>query len=448
MGSGTRGAQGMTRGGRTTTWRNAATRLLALAARPVRTAQGRGGIVLQPYRGYGSRREAFLIGRAFLQSAPTAAPHGEPPRDDVAAHLRDIGRRIARRAVAGATVRARFLGAECRAETDAEGYFRIHLEPREPPPADRAWHAMALELEGERPVQAEGQIYVPPETSRFVVISDIDDTLMVTGVASKLGMLWRLFVEGAETRMPFPGVPALYRALHAGAGGAEGNPLLYVSRAPWGIYDVLDAFFRIHDVPIGPILFLREWGLSWRSPLPRRAEDHKDVLIRAMLDLYRDRPFVLIGDSGQHDPEIYRRIVDENPGRVLTVMIRNVSRDPARIGEIEQLAMAVAQSGSSLVLASDSAAMAEHAARLGLVPPRTAETVAAEMAAGRGRFARAGTRRVALPGRAATAEAVAQGALRQAVEGEAANGGTADGPHAEGMAEAPPNVVVEPKRRV
>lgn len=410
-----------------TKWRRAAARMLDLAARPVRTAHGGEGVVLQPYRGYGSRREAFLIGRVFRQSAA----RGGAGRDDLAAHLRDLGRRIARRAVAGAAVTARFCGAEHRVETDRDGYFRLHLEPRQPPPADRSWHPVDLLLEGEHPVRAQGRVFIPPRHCRFVVISDIDDTIMYTGVANKLAMLWRLFVEDAERRIPFPGVTALYRALHDGASGIEGNPMLYVSRGPWGIYDILDAFFRIHDVPVGPILFLREWGISWKSPLPRRAEDHKQDLIRNMLDLYGDLPFILIGDSGQHDPEVYRDIVEENPGRVLAVLIRNVSRDEGRMREIEDLARAVAAAGSSLLLAADSAAMAEHVAKLGLVAPGTVAAVERAMAAGHGGKTPSGTRRVERPTSGGTAEAVAEGELRNAIGEEA---GT-----------APPNVVVEPE---
>ena len=67
-------------------------------------------------------------------------------------------------------------------------------------------------------------------------------------------------VQDAAQRSDFPGVAALYRGLHAGAGGDEGNAMLYVSRAPWGIYDILDTFFRDRGIPVGPILFLREWG--------------------------------------------------------------------------------------------------------------------------------------------------------------------------------------------
>jgi phosphatidate phosphatase APP1 len=283
-----------------------------------------------------------------------------------------------RRSVAGAVVTARFGGTEERVTTDRDGYFRIHLHPRDEPSTASMWHQVDLSLEQPHRVEARAEVIIPPPHCRFVVISDIDDTVMETGVANKLQMVWRLFVERADSRLAFPGVAALYQAFHEGRSGGEGNPILYVSRAPWGIYAILEEFFRLHRIPIGPVLFLREWGVSWKSPLPRKATTHKRDLILNMLTLYRDLPFVLIGDSGQHDPEVYREIVEEYPGRVLTVYIRNVTRNPRRTLEIEALAAAVAAAGSSLVLATTSVAMAEHAAGLGLVAPDAIAAVADE----------------------------------------------------------------------
>jgi phosphatidate phosphatase APP1 len=280
-------------------------------------------------------------------------------------------------------------------------------------------------------VQAQAQVFIPPASCRYVVISDIDDTIMKTGVANKLKMLWRLFVQDAESRIAFPGVAALYRALHGGRSGQDANPLLYVSRAPWGIYYVLDAFFRLHAIPVGPVLFLREWGLSWTSPLPRKAEDHKRELIHNMLALYDRLPFILIGDSGQHDPEIYRRIVEEHPGRVLAVYIRNVSRSAQRTSEIEDLAIAVAGAGSALLLAADSVAIAEHAVKLGLVDPDAVSEVEDERTSVSDAGARPQTRRIERSTPDETVEAVSRGELKSAL-------GT--GPGA-----APPNVIVEPE---
>ena len=213
------------------------------------------------------------------------------------------------------------------------------------------------------------------------MVSDIDDTVMHTGVANKAAMLWRLFVEDAESRTVFPGVAVPLPGAPRRGGGAEGNPMLYVSRAPWGIYEILEEFFRRHDIPVGPILFLREWGLGWTSPLPRRALDHKRHLIEAMMRLYADMPFVLIGDSGQRDPEIYHEIVAHHRGRVRAVYIRDVkARGPERAAEVTAMAATLRAAGAHLVLAADSAAIAEDAARLGLISPEAVAAVAARVA--------------------------------------------------------------------
>ena len=403
-------------------------RALELLARPVRAARGRGGFVLQPYRGYGSREEVFLIGRVFKQ--PT---FGSRPVGGVPGQLIDILRGLLRRGVADAALIARFCGAEQRLATDRDGYFRVHLQLAQPPPAERLWHRLELELLSPTRFQVDGEVFVPPPACRCVVISDIDDTVMYTGVAQKLKMLWRLFMQGAESRTAFPGMAALLRALHRGRSGSEFNPMLYVSRGPWSIYEVLDEFFNLHRIPVGPLLFLREWGVTLQRPLPRRAEDHKQELIRRMLALYRDLPFVLIGDSGQHDPEVYAQTVREHPGRVLAIYIRNVSREPDRPRAIEALAVEVVAAGSSLLLAADSLAMAEHAAAHGLIAPEALAEVQGERQVEQDEAEPGPVREIERPTADATREAVERGELRAALGEESAQG-------------SPPNVVVERDR--
>jgi len=399
-------------------WRRALTHFLKVVARPVQATRNKAGPVIRTNRGYGSTTEVFLIGRVFRQSHTDH--HGSD--NSLIGQLRDVRRRITRRAVPDIVVVAEFYGAQERVTTDKDGYFRVHIQPGEMPSTESIWHLMDLHLEYLPCVRGQGQVFIPPERCRYAVISDIDDTVMETGVANKIRMLWRLFVEDADSRVPFPGVAALYRALYAGSTGDQANPMLYVSRAPWGIYDVIDEFFAQHGIPIGPILFLREWGLTWMRPFPRKAEEHKRDLINNMLALYRDLPVILIGDSGQHDPEIYRRVVDEHPGRVLAVYIRNVSGDAKRISEIEGLASAVVAQGSSLLLAADSAAIAVHAARLGLISPAAAQAVEREVTQDSTVVSRSEVDGIAQP--------VAQDELHEILSGE--------------PGEIPPTVVVEP----
>ncbi|WP_303908449.1 App1 family protein [Thiohalomonas denitrificans] len=315
------------------------------------------------------------MGRVYRQAGPWLGREGS-----VLGDAGDIVRRVMRRGQTDAIVWVGCGGTEQWVSTDADGYFRIHLRPRQAPSTHQHWHRVALKLVQpfEPESETEGQVYIPPDSARHVIISDIDDTVVFTGVANKIGMLWRLFVQGPRSRTAFPGVSALYRGLHEGPGGGEHNPILYVSRGPWGLYELLEEFFQLHNIPVGPIMFLREWGLSPLRPFPRRDEGHKLELIRTMLTLYTNMPFVLVGDSGQEDPEVYARIVQEYPGRVSAVYIRDVSLGPKRIGAIEQLAEQIASAGSTLVLAADSFAMARHAEGHGLLAPQALSRILEE----------------------------------------------------------------------
>jgi phosphatidate phosphatase APP1 len=331
--------------------------------------------VVRAYRGYGSAQRAMLVGRVYRQ------PYSDRPARPSARSLRgrivDLARWLLRWGLAEAPLRARFYAQEQTVTTDHDGYFQVRIELAQPPP-DRLWHEMTLELITPVPMRAHGEIFIPPSACcSYGVISDIDDTVMATGVANKLKMMWRLFMQRAESRVAFPGVAAFLRALHQGPQGTSTNPMLYVSRAPWSIYEILEAFFRLHRIPVGPILFLREWGLTLQHPLPRRSQDHKLDLIRDMLALYDRLPFVLIGDSSQRDPEVYAQVVREHPGRITAIYIRTVGRiGRQRVREIEALAHEAATSGSQLVLADDSSAMARHAATHGLITSEAASAVA------------------------------------------------------------------------
>ena len=339
-------------------------RVLRVASRPVRRDLGHRGLAIQPYRGFGTKKKIYLMGRVFRQPQ-----FGRRLREaTVIRDVVDIARRIGRWGLGGATLVARFNGTETRLTTDRDGYFHLHMELESPPSTEELWHRVDLELHHRDEVITDvAEVFIPSDSARFVVVSDIDDTVMKTGVANVAVMLYRLFVLGAESRTAFPGVPALYRALHAGASGEEQNPMLYVSRGPWSIYEVLEEFFNLHRIPVGPVLFLREWGLTLQRPLPKRSKDHKEELIDRMVEKYYDLPFILIGDSGQHDPEIYADVIRKYPDRVMAVYIRDVSDSRSRDREIEELAREVATSDVDLLLTADTTAMARHAASRGWI---------------------------------------------------------------------------------
>jgi phosphatidate phosphatase APP1 len=214
-------------------------------------------------------------------------------------------------------------------------------------------------------IRATGRTLVPPPDAQFGVVSDIDDTIVYSQVIRKLRMIVSLAFSNARTRKPFKGVAAFYRALHRGR-----NPIFYVSKSPWNLYLPLLEFLELQGLPLGPLL-LRDFGL-------RMNKRHKSEAIEAILQTYPQLQFILIGDSGEQDPEIYADIVRRFPERIRVIYIRSVDPRPTRLDAIQKLIEEVAPTGCQLVLAPDSEFAAAHAAAEGLIPASALAEVRAD----------------------------------------------------------------------
>jgi phosphatidate phosphatase APP1 len=173
-------------------------------------------------------------------------------------------------------------------------------------------------------------------------------------------MLWTTLVHNAQTRLPFEGTTELFRALVAGPSGAAQNPVFYVSKSPWNLYDFLVEFLERQGLPRGPLL-LRDIGLSSEAPL-----DHKTTAIEQVLGTYPDLPFILIGDSGERDPDIYLQIAARHPGRIPTIYIRQMYAGPVRQRQLQAQVAEARQLGSEMVLVSHANLALAHARAPGL----------------------------------------------------------------------------------
>lgn len=349
-------------------------RVDALKARLWSRRDANRDMIIIPYLGYGTDGAVLSRGRVLRDKGIASAQADDSLWDNVL----NMYRRIESDEVPGVKVRGRFHELEAEAVTDNEGYFSLAFAPQWSGPIEQLWEQVELQLVAEEPVYATGHVLFPPPSARFGVISDIDDTVLQTYATELLRMARLLFLGNAHTRLPFPGVAALYRALQAGAGGMEGNPLFYVSSSPWNLYDLLVDFFQLQNIPLGPIL-LRDWGISETELLPTNHHNHKLEAIHSLLDFYPDMPFVLVGDSGQQDPEIYSEVVSRYPGRILAVFIRNVTTDHSRKEAITLLREKVEGAQSQLILADDSLAMAQHAAEQGWIDALILEDIELEM---------------------------------------------------------------------
>jgi phosphatidate phosphatase APP1 len=322
--------------------------------------------LIEAYLGYGTSSKLLVLGRVLKDRGAIASAK----LDSKWRNLRNTFRRFATGEVAGAHVRVIFRDTEAQGVTDGEGYFSVELDL---PPLEvtGSWHDVQLELHdapsGEpRAAAAVSQVLVPAATARFGVISDIDDTVVTTNVTSTLKMLTTVLLSNAHVRMPFAGIAAFYKALHEGAAGGEGNPIFYVSNGPWNFYGLLIEFFKVNGIPLGP-LFLRDFGPHILFAPKTSHGTHKLLHIARLLEMYEHLPFILIGDSGERDPEIYAEVVRRYPKRIRAIYIRSIDQRPARLQAITSLAEEVRNTSTQFVLGGDSAAAATHAAGEGLI---------------------------------------------------------------------------------
>jgi phosphatidate phosphatase APP1 len=265
-------------------------------------------------------------------------------------------------------VRATVDGQTVEAHTDVEGYVQFELN--NPRPSAYGWRQVDVDLlaplaPGQEACQATGAVLVPDPRAEFGVISDVDDTVLHTGITDRAGMLRTTLLHNAATRLPFAGVAAFYRALHEG-NGAITRPIFYVSGSPWNLYDMIERFLEIQGIPPGP-LFLKDWGLDEHKFIREDTKRYKAERIDMLLRTYPDLPFVLIGDSGEDDPEIYAEAVRRWPHRIKAVYIRDVTTDHSRDKAVRELLETLATHDVPAVLGESTFAAAEDAASRGLI---------------------------------------------------------------------------------
>ncbi|GER58040.1 App1 family protein [Patiriisocius marinus] len=171
-----------------------------------------------------------------------------------------------------------------------------------------------------------GEMIIPCDACEYGIISDIDDTILHTGVVSRFK--WRLlvntFFKRAERRIPLEGAAEFYHKLHKGTTGAKANPIYYVSHSPWNLYRYLEFFLTLNDFPKGPIL-LRNFSNIFKKKRGEKPQKQKEII--QLLEMYPQQQFILIGDSGEHDADIYIEIAEQFPNRIKAIYLRSVKHE-------------------------------------------------------------------------------------------------------------------------
>lgn len=305
-----------------------------------------------PFTGYGGTGWVRVLGRVVLRRPPET---GEASRD------RLIGirgwRSFTTVHVAGAEVVVSVGRARRTITTDRGGVLDARIEVKLAP----GWHDIRLSIDGYDAVDA--QVFVVADDVDFGLVSDIDDTVMVTALPRPFLAAWNTFVLDEHARTPVAGMAVLYERL---VRAHPGLPVIYLSTGAWNVVPTLSRFLSRNLYPRGTLL-LTDWGPT-HDRWFRSGPDHKRTQLARLAAEFPRMRWLLIGDDGQHDPQLYGEFAAAHPQNVAAVAIRELTTGQAVLagGRSDPEPH---EEGIPWRYAPDGAGLSAQLTEIGLLPP-------------------------------------------------------------------------------
>ena len=268
-------------------------------------------------------------------------------------------------------------------KTDANGFFRIegslNIDTQAPHIQWLPYTCSTIIVDNEKEyrLNSSSEILSPVASSKFGVISDIDDTIIVSHSTRILRKLFLMLSRNSRTRKPFSGAAAFYRALNAGVNGDEHNPFFYVSSSEWNLYDLLDDFCSYNRFPKGVFMLKELISNIWEfRKSGGGTHEQKYDNIHRIFDAFPNMKFILIGDNGQSDPEIYSHIAEEYSDRIIVVYIRTVRKRKTK--KTQKITDQLKRKGIDMLSLKDSYKASIDAISRGLISPYSEPSIRVE----------------------------------------------------------------------
>lgn len=222
--------------------------------------------------------------------------------------------------------------------TNSDGVYRIRVDcGKQAFPLGRTEVSVKVEIEPGHSIETSGTAYIYPVNVPRVVVSDFDDTLCHTGATEGAEVIWRVLTWDPERMEPVEGMKGFLSALSKATDGAPQLPVFYLSAGPINFQPRVEEFLERNSFPPGTLL-LRNFGLGADAD-PFSSEKYKTQHLAPLFEMYPEARFVLVGDSGEKDPEAYAGLRGDYPDRVAAIFIRRVGdadrpEDGARLSDM------------------------------------------------------------------------------------------------------------------
>ncbi|WP_422386359.1 App1 family protein [Cryobacterium psychrotolerans] len=309
--------------------------------------------IIIPYAGYGTTERVRILCRVLLAKPVDPESQAKQPRRRTDG--RDSGirgwRSFTSVPVNDVTVTIEIGGGTHRVQADRGGVVDTVVEARLAP----GWHVARLHTDDSAPVEAP--LFIVAPAVRLGIISDVDDTVMVTTLPRPLLAAWNTFVLDEHARVPTPGMAVFLDRLVA---AHEGAPVIYLSTGAWNVAPTLTRFLSRNMYPAGALL-LTDWGPT-HDRWFRSGRDHKRANLRRLAQEFPDIRWILIGDDGQHDEAIYSEFQRDFPASVAAVAIRRLSPSEAVLAGGRSRDAAQARPGAPWVYGPDGSSLADQLA--------------------------------------------------------------------------------------
>jgi len=323
-----------------------------------RRARKRGHLTtVVPYTGYGSTEWVRVLGRLVLAKDPRPGSRAERVSRKREERIRGW-RSFTSVPVVDVDVEVEIEGERHIVSPDRGGVIDevlpVGLRP--------GWHTATITATDTQ-ASSQAPIFVVDPDTRFGIISDVDDTVMVTALPRPLLAAWNTFILDEHARVPTPGMAVLLERVVAAHRGA---PMVYLSTGAWNVAPTLTRFLSRNLFPAGPLL-LTDWGPT-HDRWFRSGTEHKQESLVRLAKEFPDVRWLLVGDDGQHDEDIYGDFIRAHPDAVSAVAIRQLSSGQAVLaGGRSPAEKHTANDGTPWVYAPDGAGLLEQLEALGLL---------------------------------------------------------------------------------